>query len=31
MKKIVALVLTLTMLCSMAVFAVAEEHEPVTI
>ena len=32
MKKLVALVLALTMLCSMAAFAVAEEeHEPVTI
>lgn len=31
MKKLVALVLALTMLCSLTAFASAEEHEPVTI
>ena len=31
MKKILSLVLALAMLCSVAVFANAEEHEPVTI
>ena len=31
MKKLLAIVLALTMLCSLAAFANAEEHEPVTI